>query len=342
MIKNFSMFSGYGGDEFSLNKAEIDHECVGFSEIDKYADKCFKQNHGDIKNFGDCREIDPGSIENFDLLTGGFPCQAFSVAGKGLGEHDTRGTLFYDIIRIAAAKKPKVMLLENVKGLTNKNHKDTFYKILSELDRIGYFVSYKVLNSREHGIPHSRQRVFFVCFRKDLYRSFDLFKFPEKEELKIFLQDILEDDFKADRGVSLTITANYFKGSNVKSYFDKSKNQIVFDIKNKGIVPIEENRAYMIGNLSRYSMPSVRVPYAKNKGIAWALGTSINQAVYKNSEFRKLTPKECFRLMGFLKDEINLEGLSNTQRYKLAGNGWDINLVSKIFKKIQETGVFRE
>lgn len=340
MIKLFEMFSGYGGASFALKKANINYECIGFSEIDKYAIQCFKQNHGEIKNFGDCTKIDPGSIDDFNFLTGGFPCQSFSRAGNCLGELDTRGTLFYEIIRIAEEKKPKVMLLENVRDLLAPRHKETFKKILSELDRIGYHVNYEILNSSDYGIPQSRNRVFFVCFRKDLKDKFNLFEFPKKETLKLYLDDILEDSFSSDKKISLTITANYFKGSNIKSYFDKSRKQIVFDIKNKGIVPIEENRAYMIGNLSRYSMKSVRVPYAKNRGIAWALGTSINQAIYKNSEFRKLTPRECFRLMGFLNDEINLVGLSNTQKYKLAGNGWDINLVSKIMRSIQVTGVF--
>lgn len=352
MIKLFEMFSGYGGASFALKKAGIDFECVGYSEIDKYAIECYNQNHGYIKegfrsnmsnlgedmknnsfpfNYGDATQINPKLLPDFDLLTGGFPCQSFSVAGKGLGELDTRGTLFNEIVRVAEVKKPKYMLLENVKGLTNKNHKTTFDKILSELDRIGYRVYWNILNSKDYGVPQNRERVFFICIRTDLDNQY--FSFPEKEELNLFLKDILEFGV-VDRDTSYCIDANYFKGTNVKSYFDKKRRQIVFHIKGKGEVPIEENRAYMIGNLSRYSMKSTRVPYAKLKGISWALGTSLNQGIFWEGYFRKLTPKECFRLMGFLNDEINLEGLSNTQRYKLAGNGWDINLVSKIFKEM--------
>jgi len=159
------MFAGYGGAEFSLKKAGIEYECIGFSEIDKYAIQCFEQNHKG-KNFGDCTKINPNELPDFDLLTGGFPCQSFSVAGKGLGELDTRGTLFNEIIRIAEVKKPKMMLLENVKGLTNKPHRATFEKILSELDRIGYVVKWKVLNSKEYGIPQNRERVIFCLFFK--------------------------------------------------------------------------------------------------------------------------------------------------------------------------------
>ena len=170
MIKLFEMFAGYGGASFALKKAGIEHEVVGYSEIDKYAIQCYEQNHKG-KNFGDCTKINPNELPNFDLLTGGFPCQSFSVAGKGLGEQDTRGTLFHEIIRIAEVKKPSVMLLENVRGLTFKPHKQTFKKILSELDRIGYVVKWKVLNSKDYGIPQNRERVFFVCFRNDLLTS---------------------------------------------------------------------------------------------------------------------------------------------------------------------------
>ena len=339
-LRVFEMFAGYGGASFGLKKTGIDFECVGFSEINKYAHQCYIQNHVEgnslkdiIPNFGDCTKIDPRKLPDFDLLTGGFPCQSFSRAGNCLGELDTRGTLFNEIIRIAEVKKPKYMLLENVRDLLAKRHESTFNKILSELNRIGYNVKWKVLNSKEHGIPQSRQRLFFVCFRGDIIEEYVNFDFPEKEELKFFLKDILECGV-CDRDISYCLDANYFKGTNVKSYLDKKRRQIVFHIKGKGEIEIEENRAYMIGNLTRYNMKSVRVPYAKIPGIAWALGTSINQAIYFEGYFRKLTPKECFRLMGFLDDEINLEGISNSQCYKLAGNGWDINLVSKIFKKM--------
>ena len=165
MIKVFETFAGYGGASFALKKANIEHEVVGFSEIDKNAIKCFIQNHGDIKNFGDITKINPYDIPDFDLFTGGFPCQSFSVAGKGLGELDTRGTLFNEIIRIAEVKQPRWLLLENVKGLTTKPHRTTFEKILSELTRIGYVVKWKVLNSKRHGTPQNRERVFFACFR---------------------------------------------------------------------------------------------------------------------------------------------------------------------------------
>jgi len=319
MIKVFEMFSGYGGASFALKKAGVEFEVVGFSEIDKYAIQCYQQNHQGV-NFGDCMKINPLDIPNFDLLTSGFPCQAFSVAGKGLGELDTRGTLFNEIIRIAEVKQPKFMLLENVKGLTTKRHKATFEKILSELNRIGYCVNWKVLNSKEYGIPQNRERVFFICYHKsldnnsnffdeiDIFEKVMNFKFPEKEDLKIFLKDILEDEvdekyYLSEKQIESLLFGSTFRQRNLQ------KTEVCDTLQS----------AMSHGN----TIPCVRVKNATKKGF---------QEAYPG--IRKLTPKECFRLMGFTEDQINLDGLSNTQKYKLAGNGWDINLVSKIFKNI--------
>ena len=192
-LKIFEMFAGYGGASFALKKAELAHEVVTLSEIDKFAIQCWEQNHKSLTgNWGDCTKINPEKLPDFNFLTGGFPCQSFSVAGKGLGEQDTRGTLFHDIIRIAEVKKPEMMLLENVKGLLSKRHEETYFKIISELDRIGYYTKVKVLNSKEHGIPQNRERVWFACFRN--VEAWSMFKWPQPEELKVFLKDILEDE----------------------------------------------------------------------------------------------------------------------------------------------------
>lgn len=217
-MKILELFSGYGTSSFALKRLGIPYELVGYSDIDKYANQCFKQNHcpKDIEDklrLGDVRQINPNELEDFDLLTGGFPCQSFSNAGKMLGEVDSRGTLFYEIIRIAEVKKPKYMLLENVKGLTCKKFKDTFNKILSELDRIGYNVYWKVLNSKDYGIPQSRARVWFVCFRKDIDNK--TFKFPEPVELKIFIKDILEKE----------VDEKYYITKEKQEFFKSNKRQ---------------------------------------------------------------------------------------------------------------------
>jgi DNA (cytosine-5)-methyltransferase 1 len=416
-MKILELFSGYGTSSFALKRLGISYEIVGYSDIDKYANQCFQQNHGG-KQLGDVKLINPSDLEDFDLLTGGFPCQSFSNAGKGLGESDPRGTLFYEIIRIAEVKQPKYMLLENVKGLTCKKFKDTFDKILSELDRIGYNVYWKVLTSKDYGIPQSRQRVWFVCFRKDIDKKD--FQFPQPVELKIFIKDILEPEVDRKYYLSPLLQERF------KEYIEEKKQKVeeetpaILDLYNRevrkdGICialsnPNHCNLRLIEGNLkksnnSQYdtnmSIPEIgeahRIygvngicPPIKQSGInikdnlvydrkgfdsrtkgfreselsptlSTKMGTGGNNVpmvmncigtcfgrrgtsqeemdmynkVHKNSGMiRRLTPKECFRLMGFLNDEINLEGLSDTQRYKLAGNGQDVNVVSLIFKEM--------
>lgn len=360
-LRLFEMFSGYGGASFALKKANIDFECIGFSEIDKYAVQCYEQNHGErssasgITNYGDATKIQADLLPDFDLLTGGFPCQAFSVAGKGLGELDTRGTLFNEIIRIAEVKQPKYMLLENVKGLTTKKHKSTFDKILSELDRTNYNVHWKILNTKDYGVPQNRERVFFICLRKDVDPQYINFPFPKKEELTTFLKDILEKEvedkyFLSEKTVatltrhnnkiigktenppySACIHANYFK-------MGGRDQQYCLHIKN----------ATKKGYLEGYPGDGVSLEFPDSKTRRGRVQTQLSPTLQCNDAkgvitqelaIRKFTPKECFRLMGFKDDKINLEGLSDTQRYRLAGNGWDINLVSKIFKEMFKNGI---
>jgi len=325
-IKVFDMFAGYGGAEFALKKAGIEHETIGYSEIDKDAIKCFDKNHPNIKNFGDCKEINPKELPDFDLLTGGFPCQPFSEAGKHKGELDIRGTLFFDIVRIAEHKKPKYMLLENVKGLTFNNHKETFKKILSELDRIGYDVTFKLVTSKRYGTPQSRERILFACIRKDLNKKF---VFPEEEELKIFLKDIVEKD----------VPKKYFLSDKKLKTFTK---EIFPEGEESDIVSVA------IRNKNRSKHQSLGLPYGtfpkqlhlqfnRDIGVSFAVKSATHEYMVANiklENIRHLTPKECFRLMGFFKDEINLDGLSEQAKYKLAGNGWDVNLISKVFKKL--------
>lgn len=483
-MKILELFSGYGTASFALKRLQMDYELVGYSDIDKYANHCFKQNHcpddtDDKLRLNDVTKVDEKTLPDFDLLTGGFPCQAFSVAGQMKGELDPRGTLFNEIIRIAEHKQPKYMLLENVKGLTSKKFKDTFDKILSELDRIGYDVHWKVLNSKEHGIPQSRARVWFVCFRKDLGRT--SFQFPEPVELKIFIKDILEPQVDSkyylseklqerfakyleeknrklsqsepaildlynkkvkDDGTCITLSDPChnnlrliegdkeskicaMRGRNPEKptsrvsglpteqmiEFQKEpisntlstvqKDNLVYDNHRKGEIREYENVSYTLsqamgtggnnvpmimdyradegfrvrdvvsptltshGNSSGgIPVPMVAISNCSARECGFQSECSptlcardykdpkivmnkITQAVgryghsreeleYINNvgKLRRLTPTECFRLMGFLNDEIQLEGLSDTQKYKLAGNGQDVNMVTLLFERM--------
>ena len=167
-LRFFDMFAGIGGFRSGLTKLD-GFECVGFCEIDPYAKKAYEtlyETKGELY-FADARSIDPKELPDIDLICGGFPCQSFSVAGRRLGFEDTRGTLFFEIARIAAAKKPKYLLLENVPGLLSHNKGRTFAAILGALDELGYDVAWQVLNSANFSVPQSRNRVFLVGFDRE-------------------------------------------------------------------------------------------------------------------------------------------------------------------------------
>lgn len=194
-VNYFSMFSGIGGFELGIQRAfntsVVDGEwsirgtrrkllqgggmpgqqvasdggratCVGYSEIDKYAIKVYERNFNGHTNYGDATNINPDDLPDFDLLVGGFPCQAFSVAGKRAGFDDTRGTLFFDIARILSVKRPRHLVLENVKGLLSHDSGKTFQTILGVLSDLGYSVEWQVLNSKDFGVPQNRERIYII------------------------------------------------------------------------------------------------------------------------------------------------------------------------------------
>src|SRR5690625_1633728 len=163
-----SLFAGIGGFEQALNN--LGGTCVFASEIDKFAAKAYEALYGE-KPAGDITEIDAKDIPDHDLLVGGFPCQSFSVAGKRAGFDDVRGTLFFEIARIAEEKKPKALLLENVKGLVNHDKGNTLDAMLTLLNDIGYVKDFEIINSKYFGVPQNRERIFIVAVRKDLIIS---------------------------------------------------------------------------------------------------------------------------------------------------------------------------
>ena len=168
LIKYFDIFAGIGGFRSGLEKAG-GFECVGYCEIDKYARLAYEtlyDTESEVK-YDDARTIDPNELPDFDLICGGFPCQSFSIAGKRRGFEDVRGTLFFEIARNAAVKKPKYLLLENVPGLLSHDSGRTFAAILSTLDELGYDVAWQVLNSANFGVAQSRKRVYIVGFYRE-------------------------------------------------------------------------------------------------------------------------------------------------------------------------------
>jgi len=186
-IRYFSMFTGVGGFELGLQRNWTSYQkdcrskqdillrgkstsdkkynsftCIGFSEIDKYSNQLLAKRFPDIPNFGDCTKINPSKLPDFDMLCGGFPCQSFSIAGKRRGFQDTRGTMFFEIARILEVKKPRLVFLENVKGLLNHDKGKTFRTIIQSLSELGYDVQWMVLNSKFFGVPQNRERLFII------------------------------------------------------------------------------------------------------------------------------------------------------------------------------------
>ena len=168
MIRYFDIFAGIGGFRSGLEKAG-GFKCVGYCEIDRYAKLAYETLYDTESEvyYDDARKIEPEKLPDFELMCGGFPCQSFSIAGKRCGFDDARGTLFFEIVRIAAVKKPKYLLLENVPGLLSHDSGRTFAAILSALDELGYDVAWQVLNSADHHVAQSRKRVYIVGFLRE-------------------------------------------------------------------------------------------------------------------------------------------------------------------------------
>jgi len=169
-MKVFSTFTGIGGFEIGINNAAINAyglgsdviDVVGYSEIDKYAISVYEYWFKGVKNYGDITKIDAESLPDFDCLVGGFPCQAFSIAGRRKGFDDTRGTLFFDLARILRAKRPRLFVFENVKGLLNHDGGNTFRTIIATINELGYDCQWQVLNSKDFGVPQNRERIIIV------------------------------------------------------------------------------------------------------------------------------------------------------------------------------------
>tara|TARA_B100001559_G_C16496928_1_gene621301 strand:- start:1330 stop:2289 length:960 start_codon:yes stop_codon:yes gene_type:complete len=308
-IRLFEAFAGYGGASYALKRANINHQTIGFSEFDKFAVDLYQKNFPGVPGYGDITLIDPHSIPDFDLFTGGFPCQPFSQVGLGLGEQDTRGTLFHDIIRICDVKRPKHILLENVKGLKTNRHGNTFKTIVSKLSEIGYDVVAEVLNSKDYGIPQNRDRIWIYGYQGQLPLTFSIS--PEKKELKLKFKDLL------DKMPDLNLFLTQEQITRLKELYG-----LDFIVTEPSCVDLY-NRNIRKDGIS----VTILEPHHNKMRIAHApKGNEL--------QVRKYSILEHFRLMGFKDGEIDFNNQSYQQLCKRAANGWDINLASLIFKKI--------
>jgi len=310
-LKVFEAFAGYGGASFALKNARIPFETIGFSENDKFAVELYEKNHPGVPGFGDITKIKPIELPDFDLFTGGFPCQPFSQVGLGKGEEDIRGTLFYDIIRICKEKKPQHILLENVKGLRTNKHGNTLQTIVKSLSKLGYDVVIELLNSKDYGIPQNRDRLWIYGYKGTLPLTFNLQ--PPKERLKVFLKDLLEDE--PDPAL--------FKS---QEQIERLKELYLLDF-----IVDEASCADLYNKNIRKDGISITIlePHHNKMRI-------VHPPKKKQLQVRNYSVVEHFRLMGFKDGEIDFAGQSYQQLCKRAANGWDINIAAKIFTHIFE------
>ena len=319
MKKRFiDLFAGIGG--FRQGFESNGFECVFSSEMNANCQIVYEQNFGE-KPFGDITKVEVELIPDFEVLLGGFPCQPFSISGKKQGFDDTRGTLFFDICRIIEAKKPKVVILENVKHLIHHDKKRTFKVILSSLKNLGYNVSHKILNAKDFGLPQNRERIFIIATKKSFF-DFSKLTYQTVPQLKDFL------DKKAD--------FDYLEKSEY-TLIEKPKQQatglIFVGYRNKntwktGIRPNTEHLSRVHRQPNRiYSIEGVHptIPSQETSGRFFVYLPDENKV-------RKLTINECYRIMGFPSDFI--KHTTKGECYRQIGNSVAINVIDAIAKEV--------
>lgn len=370
-IRIGTLFSGIGAIETALKRLQLSHSIVFAGDIDPHVKKSYFANyninpedwHDDITQF-DARKYH-GKV---DLLVGGSPCQAFSMVGKRLGLEDTRGTLFYDFARVVSQTKPKVFIYENVKGLVNHDGGKTWQVVRDVFHELGYNFNWNILNSKDFGIPQNRERVFLVGFLDDSIN----FEFPKKIALEHSMQDFLEDYtdsryYLKEKGIKfVTSTKNrnkrytqingdialcqkanqqfnwhgdfIFEDANRETLFD----EFIFDVNQ-----VEEKyylsdkvRDYVLAGGTKNFKTSTKTdlevarPLLQSMHKMHRAGVD-NYVTHNKGRIRKLTPKECLRLMGF-PDEFKV-AVSDTQMYRQAGNSIVVDVLIAILKQMDVT-----
>lgn len=297
------LFAGIGGTRLGFQLTGRT-KSVFSSEIDKFAIKTYEANYGDTPH-GDITQIDEKDIPTHDILVGGFPCQAFSQAGKKLGFEDTRGTLFFEIARILKEKRPKAFLLENVKNLKGHDKGRTFQVIENTLEELNYEVYNVLFKAKDFGVPQNRERIYIVGFDKSQVNNYADFKFPKPPMTKIRLGDILEPNV-SDK---YTISDRLWEGHQRRKEMHKKH-----------------------GNGFGYSLFNADSPYTSTISARYYKDGSEILIEQENKNPRKLTPREASRLQGFPANFII--PVSDTQAYKQFGNSVAVPVVNAIAKEI--------
>ncbi|NRG76037.1 DNA cytosine methyltransferase [Streptococcus suis] len=371
-MKFLDLFAGIGG--FRLGMERAGHECVGFCEIDQFARKSYKAIHnteGELE-FHDITRVTDESVRGIgrvDVICGGFPCQAFSIAGKRAGFEDTRGTLFFEIARFASILRPKYLFLENVTGLLNHDNGNTFETILGALDELGYDAEWQVFNSKNFGVPQNRERAFIIGHLRGAGgRAIFPFGGVDEEASTYKPRRVgninpsgngMNGEVFASDGLAPTLTTNKGEGIKIVGVMQPNFNQSGCVYDPEGIAPTI--RTMQGGGLE----PKIAVREASTKGYSEAtVGDSVNLShpnsstrrgrvgkqvantlltgeeqgvVTPNFRIRKLTPRECWRLQGFPDwafDKAQAVN-SNSQLYKQAGNSVTVNVIEAIARRLE-------
>lgn len=316
-LKCASFFAGVGGIDLGFEKTN-NFKVVYANEIDPYPVKTYELNSNIKVDCRDIKDVKSDEIPDFDVLLAGFPCQAFSIAGrrKGFDDEKGRGTLFFEVARIIKEKQPKIVFLENVKNLASHNDGKTLETILKTLDQLGYYVKSDILNAMDYGnIPQNRERIYIVCFKDENLRN--NFIFPKKIQLTTKLDDVIDFHTKIDD----------------KYYYTKGK--FKGDIYEKLVEAMDDKTA-----IYQWRRKYVR----KNKsGVIPTLTANQGEGghnvclILTDNGIRKMTPHECFNAQGFPKSFKIPKDLSNSRLYKQAGNSVCVSVITRIAKQIYKT-----
>lgn len=336
-----SLFSGIGGFDLALrNKG---HEIVGACEIDGHARRIYARHFKGVKIYEDVTKIKPEDLPEFDGIVAGFPCQTFSVAGNRLGFEDTRGTLFFEIARIAKQKRPKLLLLENVKGLLSHDRGRTFATILGALDELGYDAEWQVINSK-YFVPQNRERIFIVGHLRGA---------GTRKILPLGITSQEPDERDATEQIASTLqcpgkSCGNYKGMNmiqVGNIDQKDHNSIwgrVYDP--AGISSTLNAHGGGLGAKTGLYVVPVLTPDRKSKrqngrrfkedgDPSFTLTAQDKHGIYDGTRIRRLTPLECERLQGFPDNWTS--GISDTQRYKCIGNAVTVPVIEHILEAMK-------
>lgn len=358
-LRVFTAFSGYDSQCMALDRLGINYELVGWSEIDKYAIRAHNAIYPQWadRNFGDIATIDWYDVPDFDLFTYSFPCTDISCAGrqKGLVEGSgTRSSLLWECRKAIEIKRPKYLLMENVKALTFKKFKPYLLEWEKYIGGLGYTNFTKVLNAKDFGVPQNRERTFMVSVLGDAQ-----YEFPQPFELRVRLKDVLEREvdekyYLSDKLIKYFTNRNEIANSKGDGFkFEPTGGDAIAHAITTlaGTRPTDnyilEPKIVQVANIledKNFSNPQVGRIYSPN-GLSPTLSTmqgggrEPKMLVTKGDSFRirKLTPRECFRLMGVSDldiDKMQSVGISNSQQYKMAGNSIVVDVLFYIFENL--------